>query len=260
MSNRLLDTTVFRCDIDFTVNSWHLLSGRGGDLTTLAAGWASGAAQLGDRKVGGPRSGRGRDGWGDLWFKNDPGRPQTVWGGGKGIKGIGYYKCHDNGEVHEDDEADDDDGDDDDDDEEEEEEDEDGDGDGDGDDDDDMMRWMLRTRRKMMMLRRRMLRRKTDPKTGKHTLCEPAQSKCTWTGLYGNVQEKMPDPNSAASILCEPAQSKCTWTFHKSHFVWTFTGKMPDAPATTSIKHRAVAVTVRTPSVWPHCLGKKDIV
>ena len=29
-----------------------------------------------------------------------------------------------------------------------------------------MVRWMLRTRRKLMM----MLRRKTDPKTGKHTL------------------------------------------------------------------------------------------
>ena len=37
-----------------------------------------------------------------------------------------------------------------------------------------MMRWMSRTRRKMMMLRR-----KTDRKTGKHTLREPAQSKCT---------------------------------------------------------------------------------
>ena len=33
----------------------------------------------------------------------------------------------------------------------------------------------------MMILRRMMLRRKTDPKTGKHTLCEPAQSKCTRT-------------------------------------------------------------------------------
>ena len=33
----------------------------------------------------------------------------------------------------------------------------------------------------MMVLRRMMLRRKTDPKTGKHTLCEPAQSKCTRT-------------------------------------------------------------------------------
>ena len=33
----------------------------------------------------------------------------------------------------------------------------------------------------MMKLRRMMLRRKTDPKTAKHTLCEPAQSQCTWT-------------------------------------------------------------------------------
>ena len=45
-----------------------------------------------------------------------------------------------------------------------------------------MMKWTLRRRRrKMMRWRERMLRRKTDPKTGKHTLWEPAQSKCTWT-------------------------------------------------------------------------------
>ena len=57
----------------------------------------------------------------------------------------------------------------------------------DGDDDvDDVGR-----RRKMLTLRRMMLRRKAEPKTGKHT-------------------------------LCEPAQSKCTWTLHHSHFVWTF--------------------------------------
>ena len=77
-----------------------------------------------------------------------------------------------------DDSNEDDDGDDDD--------DYDGDDDG-GDDDDDeeeedgerkMMMWMLRRKRKMMMM---MLRRKTDPKTGKHTLCEPPQSKCTRT-------------------------------------------------------------------------------
>ena len=41
----------------------------------------------------------------------------------------------------------------------------------------------------MWMLRRMMLRRKADPKAGKHT-------------------------------LCEPAQSKRAWTLHKSHFVW----------------------------------------
>ena len=86
------------------------------------------------------------------------------------------------------------------------------------------MKWMLRRRRKMMMWRGRMLRRKTDPKTRKHT-------------------------------LCEPAQSKRTWTFEKSHFAWKFTGQMPHAPATTSIKHRALTLTVRTPSVWPHCFG-----
>ena len=50
-----------------------------------------------------------------------------------------------------------------------------------------MRKWTWSTRSKMMMLRM-MLRRKTDPKTGKHT-------------------------------VCEPTQSKHTWTFHKSHFV-----------------------------------------
>ena len=137
-----------------------------------------------------------------------------------------------------------------------------------------MMRVMVRTRRKMMMLRR-----KTDPKTGKDSLCEPAQSKCTWTWYKSHFvwkfTGKMPDPNSGHGILCEPAQSKCTWTFHKSHFVWKFkgempdpnsghgilceparskrtwtchkshfvckfVGKMPDAPETTSIKHRGL--------------------
>ena len=144
------------------------------------------------------------------------------------------------------------------------------------------------------MLRRMMLRRKTIPRPG--------------------------------STLCEPAQSKCTWTLHNSHFVLKFTGKvldaqfrdtrflracavkmhtdisqepfcmeiyrkngcghlrghrfvracavemhmdisqeplcaeiyrqMPDAPATTSIKHRALTLTVRNPSAWPLCLRK----
>jgi len=49
-------------------------------------------------------------------------------------------------------------------------------------------------------------------------------------------------------------QSTCTRTFHKSHFVRKFTGKMPDAPGTTSIEHRALTFTVRTPqcghTVW----------
>ena len=65
---------------------------------------------------------------------------------------------------------------------------------------------------------------------------------------------KMAEDTSAASVLCEPAQSKCTWTFHKSHFVWKFTGKMPNASDTTSMKYRALTPTVRTPqcghTVW----------
>jgi len=82
------------------------------------------------------------------------------------------------------------------------EDDDDDDGDDDDYDDDDdfyyygdgderkVMMWMLRRRRrKMLMLRRMMLRRKADLKAGKHT-------------------------------LCEPAQSKRAWTLHKSHFVW----------------------------------------
>ena len=42
-----------------------------------------------------------------------------------------------------------------------------------------MMRMMMFRRSKIMMLRMMMLRRTADPTTGTHTLCEPAQSKCT---------------------------------------------------------------------------------
>ena len=77
-----------------------------------------------------------------------------------------------------------------------------------------------------MMMLSMTLRRKTDPKTGKHTLCEPAQSKCTWTchkrHFVQKIPGKMPDANPAASILCDPTQSKCTWTCHKRHFVRKF--------------------------------------
>ena len=64
----------------------------------------------------------------------------------------------------------------------------------------------------------------------------------------------MPDSNPADSIVCEPAQSKCTWTCHKTHFVRKFTGKMPNASDTTLIEHQPLTVSVRTPqcghTVW----------
>ena len=155
-----------------------------------------------------------------------------------GSKRIRRYNC-DNDDDDDDDNDDDDDGD--------------GDGDDgdDGDDDDDerkLMMWMLRRRRRR---RNMMMLRKTDPKTGKQTLCEPAQSKCTWTchkSHFVQKSGKLPDPNSATHVLCEPARSNRAWRFEKSHyFVWKFTGKLPHAPATTSIEHRAFTVTVRTP-------------
>ena len=108
-------------------------------------------------------------------------------------------------------------------------------------------------------LRRMMLKRKTDPKTVKHTLCEPAQSKCTRTCQKRHFAQKFAGPISRgqrfvracavemhmdmseeafcveiyrgkfrtripASVLCELAQSKCTWTCHKRHFERKFTG------------------------------------
>ena len=135
--------------------------------------------------------------------------------------------------------------------------------------------WLWIERRgKMMKLRRMMLRRKTDPKTAKHTLCEPAQSQCTWDisqeafcaenlqgkcqtlipapafcaslrsrnahGLSqeefcGDIYRKMPHASPTDIVLCELAQSKCTWTCHKRHFVRKFRGKMPDANPGASI-------------------------
>ena len=81
----------------------------------------------------------------------------------------------------------------------------------DGEDDDEDERkiamLMLRTRKRIM------LRSKTDPKTGKHTVCEPAQSKCTRTfhrsHLYGNLRGKWlrtpPRPAFCASLRSRTA-------------------------------------------------------
>ena len=56
-------------------------------------------------------------------------------------------------------------------------------------------------------------RRKTDPKTGKHTVCEPAQSKHTWTCHKSHFvlkfTGKMPGPNPARAILCGNLQERC---------------------------------------------------
>ena len=46
------------------------------------------------------------------------------------------------------------------------------------------------------------------------------------------------EPRMRTHTLCESAQSKCTSTFHKSHFIRKFTGKMPRPRMSTLIKHR----------------------
>ena len=57
----------------------------------------------------------------------------------------------------------------------------------------------------------------------------------------------MLDPNPAAHVLCEPAQSKRTWTFNKKHFVWKFIRKMQHTiPSMSIIQHRAFALPIKT--------------
>ena len=67
------------------------------------------------------------------------------------------------------------------------------------------------------------------------------------------AQGKETDPKTGKHTLCEPARSKRTWTFHKDHFAWKFIGKMADPTPTILIEHRALTLTLRTQcghTVW----------
>ena len=57
--------------------------------------------------------------------------------------------------------------------------------------------------------------------------------------------------------LCEPAQSKCTWTFHQSHFAREFTGEMP-GPDGAPLSSTGLYTYRENTSVWTHSLGKKN--
>ena len=49
------------------------------------------------------------------------------------------------------------------------------------------------------------------------------------------ISGKMPNPPPGDIVLCEPAQSKRTWTCHyRSHFVWKLIRTMSNAPPGTS--------------------------
>ena len=89
-----------------------------------------------------------------------------------------------------------------------------------GEKDDDLM---LR-RRKVIMLRMMRLRRKTGPKTGKHTLCEPEWSK---------------------------SMSTCHKRHQKSHFRRKFTGEMR-RPRFGPERRRRLCASLRSRNACPH--------
>ena len=111
-----------------------------------------------------------------------------------------------------------------------------------------------------MRLRRMMLRRKADPETGKHTLCEPvrhAHGHFTRAIMSAKLQGKWPGTAPGTSFCTSLRRRNVHGHFTRAFFAWNCTRKMPDAPATTSIKHRAEPPTLRNPQ-WPQCLGKQS--
>ena len=79
-----------------------------------------------------------------------------------------------------------------------------------------MLRMMMR-RRKMMMLRGMMLRSKTDPKTGTHTVCEPTQTKCTSTLLKSHFMRKFTG-NAGAQKRDQHFVRACAVEMHRGRF------------------------------------------
>ena len=209
--------------------------------------------------------------------------------------------CEFHDEDEDEDQADDDD---DDDDEEDEDDDDDDDDDDDHDDDDDdeyeyeydkgykdedgeghddMMRWMLRTRRKMMMLRRVMLRRKTYPKT-RSTICASLRSRnahgqVTRAILRGNLQDKLPGTPLGTAFCASLRNRNAHGHFARAILCWNLE-KLPacavemhmgisQEPLCVEIyrenagrvwEHLAWTAGLYTyrkkPSVWPHYFGK----
>ena len=70
-------------------------------------------------------------------------------------------------------------------------------------------------------------------------------------------EENWPRTSPGSSFCASLRSRSAVWTFHKSHFAWKSTGKMQDTPDTTSINHRALTVTVRTPQCGHIVRAKK---
>ena len=109
-------------------------------------------------------------------------------------------------------------------------------------------------------------RKMPDPNPATHVFCASLRSRdahghVTRAILCGTLQEKcrtpIPRHTFCASLRSRNAHG---WTFHKSHFVWKSSGKMPNAYENTSIKHRALTPTVRTPQCCHYSLVNFDVI
>ena len=78
-----------------------------------------------------------------------------------------------------------------------------------------------------------------------------------YTEIYRQKAADQEQAKLTAQTLCEPAQSKFTWTCKKSHFMQKFTGKMPRPRVSTSIKHRPLPLP-QDPLSVDTLFGEKD--
>ena len=72
----------------------------------------------------------------------------------------------------------------------------------------------------------------------------------TRTILYGNSQKKCRTPIRRHPFCASRAVEMHIYIAQEQFCIEIY-GKMPRTPATTSIKHQALTVAVRTPSMWP---------
>ena len=79
----------------------------------------------------------------------------------------------------------------------------------------------------------KMPRNETGDDTGGHTLCEPVQSKSTWTLHKKPFMLEFTGPRPGTTLLREPARSKMAWTLYFAR-IYMKNGEHPgQAPAFT---------------------------
>ena len=94
-----------------------------------------------------------------------------------------------------------------------------------------------------------------------------------WVHTYESTEESTHRrahrwEHRGGKLIPHRAQAKRTWIFHKSHFAWKLTGKMPDPRWTPPLNTGPFTLTVRTPScghtvwgtIWHHDPWNKILV